>query len=149
MTPVKAETRDREETHSAECYPHCDGRVQMCRTAEGVPSRRERVIEDIVLDEPETVLNKVTQYDASASKNHRSQLSGLIDAERLAKRLSDCHDAYSNQSDVGVNTQAILMSVFRTFNLQGRDICEDVKTAAQDRIRANHRSKHTGLSSNS
>jgi hypothetical protein len=68
VTRKKPESWDREEVHTAKCCPHCDGKVKACQTSGEKPSYRERFIEDIVLEKPETVLNKIGQYYCGSCK---------------------------------------------------------------------------------
>lgn len=61
-TRARPDSWDREVEHTTTCCPHCDGEVRESRSADGAPNQRERIVEDVVLEEPETVLHKIGQY---------------------------------------------------------------------------------------
>ena len=51
-------------------------------------------------------------------------------------------NSYGNSTRTGADTQAVLMSLFRTWKLQKEDVLEKAVGIVQEHIRANHREKY-------
>ncbi|MEE9391846.1 MAG: hypothetical protein V3W41_04995 [Planctomycetota bacterium] len=87
MTRKKPETWDQKEVHTAKCCPHCEGKFKACRTAEDKPSYRERFIEDIVLERPETVLNEIRQYCGGGRKRVESAVTDAMPGDHIGLKV--------------------------------------------------------------
>ncbi|WP_034622980.1 IS66 family transposase, partial [Desulfovermiculus halophilus] len=76
-------------------------------------------------------------YDVSPENSHaEQQIRGPVISRKISQQ---------NRSEAGADAQAVLMSIFRTSYLQGRNPVEHVTELSKNYIKRNHTQNETEL----